>query len=753
MGIPRPSLCQCGTTVGHSIAVMARILPTLVLLAVFIAAHEAYARSLNLKGANIRKFLAAMKRMNSVPLSKSEVDHCPDGGQTLSATGDVQTFHVTEYSNNMDCTWEITADAGMAVYIEIPDYAIENAYMCGYDYLAVDEGTGTPVHLCGQGSYSGYSVDTVMHLHFHTDYSVTHNGFTVHYKQVPAAAVPRHVTMQDAAASGLTLTADADTQILTSHSGAEYSNDMDVTTTVTAPAGMMVRLAVQAFDVEYACTCGYDFVEIYNKVGDLMHTWCGGEANGQENVSMESMSIRFKTDGSVTATGFIFHLTIVDPSTLETYQLPNYEATSCPGPLEINNVTDAITIASPNYGIAQYSNHMECSWSLTTAPGKYLSVRFVSLDIEHHAACQWDGLYFFDASSIASGHAFATICGHNTPDTFTSSSSELFIEFSTDYSVTDGGFLLEISAVDEPISLPEDPCNVANGPMHIAESGAELASPALPTYPAGSGQEYLPNSECSWIAHAPNATQTVTFTFTSFHLEEASGWSGDCWYDYLSFYNGAAPDEDKLIGKYGGDTSPERITSTGSVMLIKFVSDYCIQHAGFHGMVTFGNDDPTPPEVYESYYSPGSDYGSDSAWMSGMGSGSDSDSAWMSGMGSGPDSDSAWMSGMGSDSDFSSSPDMGSDSDSSNGHPNVLPVKIVKWATDDKSLKAKEDKSEAAFKRKMAEITRKGAAESKKLVEFFRAVHQQRPLFTTIAVGAATLAGGTAANALWSWLG
>merc|ERR1712004_174250 len=106
--------------------------------------------------------------------------------------------------------------------------------------------------------------------------------------------------------------------------------------------------------------------------------------------------------------------------------------------------------------------------------------------------------------------------------------------------------------------------------------------------------------------------------------------------------------------------------------------------------------------------------------MSGMGSGSDSDSAWMSGMGSGSDSDSAWMSGMGSDSDFSSSPDMGSDSDSSNGHPNVLPAKIVKWATDDKSLKAKEDKSEAAFKRKMAEVTRKGAAESKKLVELFR---------------------------------
>merc|ERR1712165_549946 len=104
---------------------------------------------------------------------------------------------------------------------------------------------------------------------------------------------------------------------------------------------------------------------------------------------------------------------------------------------------------------------------------------------------------------------------------------------------------------------------------------------------------YLPNSNCSWVITSPDADKTVTFTFNSFALENAPG----CMYDSLSFYNSETADPESLIGTYCGATSPESITSTGSVLFINFVSDYCVQHEGFSGVVSFGNDEPTEPQT------------------------------------------------------------------------------------------------------------------------------------------------------------
>merc|ERR1712209_125507 len=145
---------------------------------------------------------------------------------------------------------------------------------------------------------------------------------------------------------------------------------------------------------------------------------------------------------------------------------------------------------------------------------------------------------------------------------------------------------------------------------------------------------------------------------------------------------------------------------------------------------------------------------------SGSGSGSGSGGSGSSGSGS---------SGSGS-SGSGSSPDIGSgqefestwasgeteESTTNPNNPNVLPVKMVKWANDAKTKKAKEEKTEAGVKRYLAEVSRKGAAQSKKLVEFFRAVHpQNRPLFTTLAIavatGAATATGSNVVNTFWSW--
>merc|ERR1712004_557502 len=118
-------------------------------------------------------------------------------------------------------------------------------------------------------------------------------------------------------------------------------------------------------------------------------------------------------------------------------------------------------------------------------------------------------------------------------------------------------------------------------------TGAEIASPV------GSDGMYPPNSNCSWVIQAPEPTQTVTFTFTNFILEDATG----CSYDSLSFYNSDTVDPANLIGTYCGESTPESITSSGAVMFISFTSDYCVQHEGFNGIVSFGNEEPTEAQA------------------------------------------------------------------------------------------------------------------------------------------------------------
>merc|ERR1712012_1540472 len=121
--------------------------------------------------------------------------------------------------------------------------------------------------------------------------------------------------------------------------------------------------------------------------------------------------------------------------------------------------------------------------------------------------------------------------------------------------------------------------------------------------------------------------------------------------------------------------------------------------------VSFRNDEPTEPQTPSSVFSWG-----DGDWEASTDSSESSSSEGFEG-------------------DENSSP-----------HVSTLPfktTKMVDWSSPAKAKKA--NGNEAAMKRDLAEVLRKGAQHSRKLVEFFRAVSpQNRPLFTTVAIAVAT---------------
>ncbi|CAJ1073023.1 neuropilin-1a-like isoform X1 [Xyrichtys novacula] len=93
-----------------------------------------------------------------------------------------------------------------------------------------------------------------------------------------------------------------------------------------------------------------------------------------------------------------------------------------------------------------------------------------------------------------------------------------------------------------------------------------------PGYPGA----YLPSQQCGWVITAPEPEQKILINFNPhFDLEDR-----DCKYDYVEVYNGG-DEQSPMLGKFCGKIAPSPIISSGSQLLIKFVSDYETHGAGF----------------------------------------------------------------------------------------------------------------------------------------------------------------------------
>ena len=107
-------------------------------------------------------------------------------------------------------------------------------------------------------------------------------------------------------------------------------------------------------------------------------------------------------------------------------------------------------------------------------------------------------------------------------------------------------------------------------------SGTQTLTAASGTFSDGSGtSNYQNNSDCRWLIQPSNAT-SITLTFQSFSL--LSG-------DSVFVYNGSTITAPR-IGAFSGNSLPPAVTSTGGVMLVRFVSNASGTADGFTASYT-----------------------------------------------------------------------------------------------------------------------------------------------------------------------
>ena len=93
------------------------------------------------------------------------------------------------YGHNRDCTWKISAESNRK--IKLSSFSIDTEYHqnCGYDYLAIYDGSTSSgrlvAELCGskrQGTI--LSSGNSLYLHFHSDQYQHSTGFKIKYSIV-----------------------------------------------------------------------------------------------------------------------------------------------------------------------------------------------------------------------------------------------------------------------------------------------------------------------------------------------------------------------------------------------------------------------------------------------------------------------------------------------------------------------------------------------------------------------------------------
>ena len=263
-------------------------------------------------------------------------------------------------------------------------------------------------------------------------------------------------------------------------------------------------------------------------------------------------------------------------------------------------------IASPNIN-GTYTNNLNCEWVIRANNTiDRIKIVFMNFSVEYETSCRYDYVEIRNGGESDSTFV-GKYCGEIVPEVFISSSNQLFIKLSTDYTVTKPGFLIsyqtgpisQLSSCESNMFNCSDSVTciptymVCDGQQDCVDGGDEESGfcetwtgkiscgsvvqeregqPASPNYPA----DYPNDLDCKWVIRSNDTSDRVKIMFQHFSVEYHAG----CIYDYVEVYNGAENDS-RIVGKYCGQDVPQAFISSGNQLAIKLYTDAYITKSGF----------------------------------------------------------------------------------------------------------------------------------------------------------------------------
>ena len=329
---------------------------------------------------------------------------------------------------------------------------------------------------------------------------------------------------------------------------------------ISGPSDIIIALTMNDFETE----TNYDFLSIYDGPGPdnefLIGRYSGTNIPTYIRSSKERMYVLFTSDSTQSRRGFSADLLFVEP------------------PICNVQFDEPGTFSSPYYP-QDYSNNLDCGYNITAPENMIITLEMLDFAIQSDSNvsstlsptsepfndCPYDYLSAFDAPTIDENQLIGVYCGGTTdiPMFIRSTGRHLYIQFRSDTSITDTGFLISFT-FNEPMV-----CN-----QTITEPGL-ISSPYFPQY-------YPNNIQCDYIINAPPTFQ-VRLTIHDFELES----SAMCLSDSLTLYDSSSYDAEFYIGSFCGVYMSRQIQSTATNLFMRFKTDDTIELRGFNATVEF----------------------------------------------------------------------------------------------------------------------------------------------------------------------
>jgi len=338
-----------------------------------------------------------------------------------------------------------------------------------------------------------------------------------------------------------------------------YPDNADITWWIRVPYDKVIRVNIVDLDIEACC----DRLVVYDGDsldGQSLAILTGSIAKLTQTVFQSTRNeiiIHLSSDCSKAKSGF--KATVKAVPTEQSVD----NSTTCAGSTYFNHSSGSIQ--SPNYPSA-YNPNADCSWTIQIPVEKYV-VKLTLVDF--HLETNYDFLYIHDGLSSNSS-LIAALTGHQTGKSFLSTSTVMFLQFTSDSVGNWQGFSVNFTSAyvatnDQPTAPPNNgtACDGVEYIETILGSDMYITSPGYSSYYYGN------NLFCSWLIYSQ----------TKVHVSDIYV---DLYYDgdYLAFFDGSSSSS-PLLKNYTGNSYPSNFESSGPYLFVQFVTDSSGTDNGF----------------------------------------------------------------------------------------------------------------------------------------------------------------------------
>eukprot|EP00698_Gefionella_okellyi_P003646 TRINITY_DN13415_c0_g1_i1.p1 TRINITY_DN13415_c0_g1~~TRINITY_DN13415_c0_g1_i1.p1 ORF type:complete len:379 (-),score=72.47 TRINITY_DN13415_c0_g1_i1:26-1162(-) len=237
----------------------------------------------------------------------------------------------------------------------------------------------------------------------------------------------------------------------------------------------------------------------------------------------------------------------------------------------------------------QYTNNLNCGWIISVPGSSSITLTFTRFATE----AGYDIVRVYQGTS-SSGVLQNSYSGSSIPSTLTVWSGSVFVQFTTDSSITNTGWAASYAGTGRPQSISGNPCNGA--PATVTGSYGSFADRT-------SGATYANNMNCAWSVSGATGVASIPVTsirvaFTQFNTEST--------FDYVTLYNGIGTTKTQVFRGSGTPWPLPQVTfNQTSSFTVTWYTDSSVVSTGWvlvwaacTGNAANPNCFPFPPPAY-----------------------------------------------------------------------------------------------------------------------------------------------------------